>query len=73
MDRRKLVEAIENLSEEQRKAIEQLLLSFESHSGVTTKKSAQLPDRDAIPHYLDHPVVIDGIKAPTREELYRGR
>ncbi len=30
-------------------------------------------DEDAIAYYLDYPVIIPGVKAPSREELYAGR
>jgi len=30
-------------------------------------------DEDAIEYYLENPIIIPGIKAPTRDEIYEGR
>jgi hypothetical protein len=41
------------------------------HVRILAEESPQAEDR--IQHYLEHPIIVPDIKAPTRSELYRDR
>jgi hypothetical protein len=69
MDPRKLLEKLERLSSLQRMEAEEFIRSLESRDKIASNGTA----KDAIAQFLEHPVIVPDIKAPTREELYRER
>ena len=69
MDPKKLFEAIQNLPELRRLEAE----DFVRYLAEREREGKPTQGMDAIQWYLDHPLIIENVKAPTREELYQGR
>ena len=51
---------------------------YRKQIGSASKAHVRIPTNgdtpfDAIDYYLENPIIIPGVKAPTREEIYEGR